>query len=166
MNVAYESSEKDDYHMIIGGARVDVLPPGVFNIIIDKNDLGGLLTRHSDVAKVSFTGSTATGRKVAESGGASLKRLTLELGGNDAVIFLDGQNPDEIATQLYSSTMINAGQVCAAIKRVYVPDGMYDAGGRQYVAVASGNHGAVPLGAGGAPTVVLFALSETRSKHW
>ena len=69
------------------------LPPGVLNMITDANDLGSLLTRHPDVAKVSFTGSTATGKKVMESAASSLKRVTLELGGNDAAIVLDDVNP-------------------------------------------------------------------------
>ena len=63
-----------------------ILPPGVINIIADINDLGSALTGHPDVAKVTFTGSTATGKKVVESAAGSLKRLTLELGGNDAAI--------------------------------------------------------------------------------
>jgi len=64
-----------------------------FNVITDQNDLGALLTKHPDVAKVSFTGSTATGKKVMESAAGSLKRVTLELGGNDAAIVLDDVDP-------------------------------------------------------------------------
>jgi acyl-CoA reductase-like NAD-dependent aldehyde dehydrogenase len=103
-----------------------ILPAGVLNIIIDDNDLGGALTSHPDVAKVSFTGSTGTGRKIMASGADSLKRLTLELGGNDAAIVLEGMDPKEIAPKLFNGAMVNAGQVCIAIKRVYAPTAIYD----------------------------------------
>src|SRR6188472_683357 len=69
------------------------LPPGVVNTLVDQNDLGPLLTQHPRIAKVAFTGSTATGRKVMASGADTLKRLTLELGGNDAAIVLDDADP-------------------------------------------------------------------------
>jgi acyl-CoA reductase-like NAD-dependent aldehyde dehydrogenase len=103
------------------------LPPGVFNVIVDNNDLGSELTSHPDVAKVSFTGSTVTGKKVMASAAASLKRVTLELGGNDPAIVLDDVDPKTVARQLFDGAMINTGQVCLAIKRAYVPDSKYDA---------------------------------------
>jgi acyl-CoA reductase-like NAD-dependent aldehyde dehydrogenase len=103
------------------------LPAGVFNMITDQNDLGGLLTKHPDVAKVSFTGSTVTGKKVMESASASLKRVTLELGGNDAAIVLDDVDPKEIAPKLFGGATLNCGQICLAIKRVYVHESQYEA---------------------------------------
>jgi acyl-CoA reductase-like NAD-dependent aldehyde dehydrogenase len=103
------------------------LPPGVFNIITDQNDLGSMLTGHADVAKVSFTGSTATGKKVMESAASSLKRITLELGGNDAAIVLDDVDVKDVAPKIFAGAMINTGQVCLAIKRIYVHDSQYDA---------------------------------------
>ena len=102
------------------------LPPGVLNMITDANDLGGLLTKHPDVAKISFTGSSATGKKVMESAASSLKRVTLELGGNDAAIVLDDVNPKIIAPKLFAGAMMNSGQVCLAIKRIYVHESQYD----------------------------------------
>ena len=104
----------------------EVLPPGVVNVICDQNDLGGALTSHPDVAKVAFTGSTATGRKVAQSIAPTLKHVTLELGGNDAAIVLDDVTPQEIAPKLFMGAMLNSGQICLAIKRAYVPEKMYD----------------------------------------
>lgn len=103
-----------------------VLPPGVLNVIIDNNDLGGHLTGHPDVAKVSFTGSTVTGKKVAASAASSLKRLTLELGGNDAGVVLDDVDVKKTARGVIDSAFMNAGQVCIALKRLYVPDAIYD----------------------------------------
>ena len=102
------------------------LPPGVFNVITDQNDLGAALTSHPDVAKIAFTGSTVTGKKVMESASHSLKRLTLELGGNDAAIVLDDVEPREVAANLFSAAMFNCGQACLAAKRAYVPSSMYD----------------------------------------
>jgi acyl-CoA reductase-like NAD-dependent aldehyde dehydrogenase len=97
------------------------------NVIADMNDLGDALTSHPDVAKVAFTGSTATGRKVMASVAGTLKRLTLELGGNDAAIVLDDVDPKEVAGKIFNGAMVNSGQVCLAIKRVYAPDSLYEA---------------------------------------
>jgi acyl-CoA reductase-like NAD-dependent aldehyde dehydrogenase len=104
-----------------------LLPPGVVNVITDQNDLGSLLTQHPDIAKVAFTGSTATGRKVMASSAETLKRLTLELGGNDAALVLDDADPLDAAQKIFNGAMFNSGQICAAIKRVYVADAIYDA---------------------------------------
>ena len=104
-----------------------VLPAGVVNVIVDRNDLGTALTSHPDVAKVAFTGSTATGKKVMASAAGTLKRLTLELGGNDAAIVLRDVDPKDVAPKLYSAAMFNAGQTCVAIKRLYVHDSIHDA---------------------------------------
>jgi acyl-CoA reductase-like NAD-dependent aldehyde dehydrogenase len=104
-----------------------VLPAGVINLIVDQNDLGPALTAHPDVAKVAFTGSTATGKKVMASAAGTLKRLTLELGGNDAAIVLGDIDPKDAAPKIYAAAMANAGQVCIAIKRLYVHDSIHDA---------------------------------------
>src|SRR5215831_4909560 len=104
-----------------------ILPPCVVNVIVDQNDLGTALTSHPDVAKVAFTGSTATGKKVMASAAGTLKRLTLELGGNDPAIVLDDADPKEVAPKIYDAAMAISGQACIAIKRVYVHDSIYDA---------------------------------------
>lgn len=113
--------------LLFGEMCAALLPPGVLNVIVDQNDLGGYLTQHPDVAKVAFTGSTATGKKVMASVAGTIKRLTLELGGNDAAIVLDDVDVKEVAAKVFHGAMVNSGQVCLAIKRVYVPDSMYDA---------------------------------------
>ncbi|MBN9534051.1 MAG: aldehyde dehydrogenase family protein [Alphaproteobacteria bacterium] len=105
----------------------DLLPPGVLNVITDANDLGGALTAHPDVRKISFTGSTATGRKVMAGAAETLKRITLELGGNDAGIVLPDVNPKETAPKLFQGAFQNNGQVCIAMKRLYVHESIYDA---------------------------------------
>nr|WP_294520975.1 aldehyde dehydrogenase family protein [uncultured Rhodopila sp.] len=105
----------------------DVLPKGVVNFITDANDLGDALTHHPDVRKISFTGSTATGRKVMASAAETLKRITLELGGNDAGVVLDDANPATVAQGIFNGAFQNSGQVCLAIKRLYVHESIYDA---------------------------------------
>ena len=68
----------------------EVLPPGVVNVVTGDNEIGALMSAHSGIGKVTFTGSTTTGRKMMASAAKTLKRLTLELGGNDAGIVLPG----------------------------------------------------------------------------
>jgi acyl-CoA reductase-like NAD-dependent aldehyde dehydrogenase len=104
----------------------EMLPPGVLNIIVDANDLGAVTTKHKDIAKVSFTGSTVTGKKVMESVASSLKRLTLELGGNDAAIVLGDVDVKAVAPKIFDAAMSNAGQICLATKRVYAHSSIYE----------------------------------------
>src|SRR6185312_11097418 len=111
----------------LGELCADVFPPGVVNVIADLNDLGNALTGHADVAKVAFTGSTATGKKVMASVAQTLKRLTLELGGNDAAIVLDDVDPKTVAPKVFHAACVNSGQVCMAIKRIYAHERIYDA---------------------------------------
>lgn len=112
--------------LMLGEIAAGILPPGVLNVVTDQNDLGDLLTSHPDIAKVTFTGSTATGRKIMASAASTLKRLTFELGGNDAAIVLDDVDVQETADRIFAAAFFNAGQACLAIKRVYVADAIYD----------------------------------------
>lgn len=112
--------------LLLGELAAEIFPAGVINIIADENDLGAALSSHPDVAKISFTGSTGTGRKVMESAASSLKRLTLELGGNDACIVLDDVDVKALAPVIFQAGMYNAGQVCLAAKRVFVPRALYE----------------------------------------
>lgn len=105
----------------------DLLPKGVLNVIADANDLGGEMTKHPDIRKISFTGSSATGQKVMASAAETLKRITLELGGNDASIVLDDVDPKKVAPGIFEGAFQNSGQVCLAIKRLYVHESVYDA---------------------------------------
>lgn len=110
----------------LGALICDLVPAGVVNFITDANDLGAPLTAHPDVRKVSFTGSTATGAKVMAGAAGLLKRITLELGGNDAGIVLGDVDPKETAPKLFQSAFQNSGQVCIAMKRLYVHESIYD----------------------------------------
>ncbi|OYU86972.1 MAG: aldehyde dehydrogenase [Bradyrhizobiaceae bacterium PARB1] len=114
-----------------------ILPKGVLNVITDANDLGDEMTKHPDIRKISFTGSTATGQKVMTSAAATLKRITLELGGNDASIVLDDVDPKKVAPGIFEGAFQNSGQVCLAIKRLYVHESVYDEICQELVAIAN-----------------------------
>jgi len=103
-----------------------VLPPGVLNIIAGGDDLGPWMTAHPGIDKISFTGSVATGKKVLASASTNLKRVTLELGGNDAAIVLDDVEPAKVARDIFWAAFANCGQICLAIKRLYVHDSIYE----------------------------------------
>jgi acyl-CoA reductase-like NAD-dependent aldehyde dehydrogenase len=104
----------------------DILPRGVCSILAGGSGMGQWMCEHPDVAKINFTGSVPTGRRVMQSAAATLKRLTLELGGNDAAIVLDDADIDAIAPKLFSGAFGLAGQVCMAIKRLYVHESQYE----------------------------------------
>jgi aldehyde dehydrogenase (NAD+) len=103
-----------------------LIPSGVLNVITGGDALGPMLTAHPDIDKVSFTGSTATGKRVMESASKDLKRITLELGGNDASIVLPDADVAKVAEQLFWSSFLNAGQICIAAKRIYIHEDIYD----------------------------------------
>jgi acyl-CoA reductase-like NAD-dependent aldehyde dehydrogenase len=104
----------------------EVLPAGVVNSISGGNEIGAAMSSHPNISKIVFTGSTPTGQKIMGSAADTLKRLTLELGGNDAGIVLADCDPAAIAPGLFWSAFINNGQTCAALKRLYVHDSIYD----------------------------------------
>jgi acyl-CoA reductase-like NAD-dependent aldehyde dehydrogenase len=103
-----------------------VFPPGVVSAVTGRSGLGDWLTQHPLTRKISFTGSTEVGKIVAASAVDDLKRVTLELGGNDAAIVLDDADPKTTAEGIFSRAFFNNGQVCATIKRVYVHESLFD----------------------------------------
>jgi acyl-CoA reductase-like NAD-dependent aldehyde dehydrogenase len=110
--------------LALGEILRGALPPGVLNVVSGGDALGAWITSHPRVRKISFTGSVATGKKVAAAAAPDLKRVTLELGGNDAAIVLDDVDPKQVAEKLFWGAFTNSGQVCSAIKRLYVPEAM------------------------------------------
>jgi acyl-CoA reductase-like NAD-dependent aldehyde dehydrogenase len=130
--------------LMVGERAHGIFPSGVVNMVVDTNDLGEVLTQHADVAKISFTGSTATGKRVAASAISSFKRISLELGGNDASIVLDDVDIEPVAEKIFDAAFLNAGQVCIAIKRVYVHTDVYDRFTQALAALAN----AAPVGDG------------------
>ena len=119
-----------------GELAQQVLPAGVLSILSGGNDLGQWLTEHPDIGKIAFTGSTATGRRVMQSASVNLKRLTLELGGNDPAIVLPDVDAKAIAKDLFWASFANSAQFCVACKRMYIHEDVYDDVARELVAYA------------------------------
>ncbi|HEX7821626.1 MAG TPA: aldehyde dehydrogenase family protein [Sphingobium sp.] len=111
----------------LGEIIAPLLPYGVVAIISGGDALGAALAAHPAIRKVTFTGSTAAGKSIASAAGQDIKRLTLELGGNDAAIVLDDADPDAIIEKLFWGAFQNSGQVCSAIKRLYIHESKFDA---------------------------------------
>ncbi|MDN3481265.1 aldehyde dehydrogenase family protein [Arthrobacter sp. APC 3897] len=121
-----------------------VLPADVLHVVSGGRDVGEALSAHPDVDKIMFTGSTATGKAIIRSSADTVKRLTLELGGNDAGIVLPDADPKAIAQDLFWGAFINTGQTCAAMKRLYVHEDLYDDVCEALTEVAAG----MPMGVG------------------
>lgn len=103
-----------------------VLPDSVLQVVPGDGEIGEAITSHEDIGKIMFTGSTKTGQAIMRSAAGDMKRVTLELGGNDAGIVLDDINVEEMADDIFWGAFINTGQTCAALKRLYVPASIYD----------------------------------------
>ncbi|MDA1018168.1 MAG: aldehyde dehydrogenase family protein [Planctomycetota bacterium] len=113
------------------------LPPGVLQMVAGDGDLGRALIDHPGINKVSFTGSTATGKAIARQAAGDLKRLTLELGGNDAAIVLEDADVDQIAESIFWGAFANSGQFCVGIKRLYVQQSLFEALVQRLVDIAN-----------------------------
>ena len=122
----------------------EVFPSGVLNCVSGGDELGKWMTAHPTPRKVSFTGSVAAGKHVAAAAAPDLKRVTLELGGNDPAIILDDVDPAAIAEKIFWGAFSNSGQICSAIKRVYVPEALHD----QVVEALAEQAGKVKMGEG------------------
>lgn len=120
------------------------LPEGLLTVVSGGREVGARLAEHPAIGKVMFTGSTVTGKAIIRSSADTIKRLTLELGGNDAGIVLPDADPAAIAEGLFWGAFINTGQTCAALKRLYVHDDIYDAVCEELTKVAA----AMPMGVG------------------
>jgi phenylacetaldehyde dehydrogenase len=120
------------------------LPEGLLTAVSGGREVGARLAEHPAIGKIMFTGSTATGKAIIKSSADTVKRLTLELGGNDAGIVLPDADPKAIAEGLFWGAFINTGQTCAALKRLYVHDSIYDAVCAELASVAR----AMPMGNG------------------
>ncbi|WP_457316693.1 aldehyde dehydrogenase family protein [Sinomonas sp. RB5] len=104
----------------------EALPDGILTVVAGDRQVGSALAGHPAVAKVMFTGSTGAGKAIIRSSADTVKRLTLELGGNDAGIVLPDADPHAIAEGIFWGAFINTGQTCAALKRLYVHTDLYD----------------------------------------
>ncbi|WP_235973722.1 aldehyde dehydrogenase family protein [Parasphingopyxis marina] len=130
--------------LLLGKASIGAIPPGVLNIVSGGNALGAWLTSAPEVRKISFTGSGRTGQAVLKSAAANFARVTLELGGNDAAIVLPDADIDKAVPKIFAAAFNNAGQICMAIKRLYVHADIYHAVVARMAAMAD----AIQLGDG------------------
>lgn len=142
----------------VGEIFRDIFPPGVLNIISGGDQLGPQMTSHPGFAKISFTGSTATGKAVLASAAKDLKRVTLELGGNDAAIVMPDVDLDDVAQKIFFGAFFNTAQICVATKRLYVHESIYDALRDRLVGIAK----AVKVGDGGEQGTVLGPIQNKR----
>lgn len=109
-------------------------PPGVFQVLVGDGSTGALLASHMRVRKITFTGSSATGKKIQEMAAKSnLKRVTLELGGKSPSVVFDDCDIDNAVRWAVKGITINTGQVCIASSRLYIQDGVYDKFIKKYV---------------------------------
>lgn len=134
------------------------LPPGVVNVIAGGDELGAKLSQHPGIGKIVFTGSIPTGKKIMASAAPTLKPLTLELGGNDPGVVLPDANVEQLAEGMFWGAFINSGQTCAALKRLYVHDSLFD---RTCAALADIAR-KVPVGDGMVETSLLGPLQNER----
>ena len=111
----------------LGELARDIFPAGVVNVLAGGDDLGRWMTDHPRIDKIGFTGSVEAGKQVMAAAAKTLKRVTLELGGNDAAIVLDDVDVKAIAPKLFFASFVNSGQVCMAVKRIYAHEKVYDA---------------------------------------
>ncbi len=138
-----------------------VLPAGVLNCVTGHGEIGGLMSGHKGINKIVFTGSTATGKKIMQSAADNLKRLTLELGGNDAGIVLPETDPKAIAEGVFWGAFLNMGQTCAALKRLYVHDSIYDEMCAALVDIAE----SMPMGNGLDDTTMVGPLQNEMQRN-
>jgi acyl-CoA reductase-like NAD-dependent aldehyde dehydrogenase len=122
----------------------EVLPPGVINTVSGGGEVGSFLVENPDVDKIMFTGSGATGARIAAAAAKNLTPTTMELGGNDAAIVLPGADPKAMAMGLFWGAFLNMGQTCACAKRLYVHESLHDAVVAELKALAE----AMPMGNG------------------
>lgn len=142
----------------IGEMFADIFPPGVLNVVSGGDALGPAMTGHPGFDKISFTGSTATGKRVMEAAAKDLKRVTLELGGNDAAIVLADVDLDDVAQKIFFGAFYNSAQICVATKRLYVHEDIYEGLRDRLVALAK----AVKVGNGLEPGSVLGPIQNRR----
>lgn len=141
---------------LLGSVLAAALPEGVLTVVTGREPLGARLAAHPGIRHVTFTGSVPTGRAVAQGAAASLARVTLELGGNDAAILLEDVAVERIADRLFWAAFRNCGQVCMAVKRVYVPARLH----AQVVEALAQRAKAVVVGAGLDPGTQLGPLNN------
>ncbi|HEV7714839.1 MAG TPA: aldehyde dehydrogenase family protein [Steroidobacteraceae bacterium] len=134
----------------------EVLPPGVLNVVTGGAEVGNHMSVHPGIDKLVFTGSVATGKKVMAGASQTLKRITLELGGNDAGVILPGTKIEPLLEKLFWGCFLNAGQTCACLKRLYVHESQYE----EVVAKFAEYVSKIPVGNGLDPKTLIGPLTN------
>ncbi|MGE0552076.1 MAG: aldehyde dehydrogenase family protein [Gemmatimonadales bacterium] len=137
-----------------------VLPPGVVNVVTGDAEVGSRMVTHPDINKIVFTGSVRTGKSVMTGAAETLKRLTLELGGNDAGIILPGTDVEPLLEKLFWGCFINGGQTCAALKRLYVHEDQYEEVVKAFADYVS----KIPVGNGMNPETLVGPLTNAMQR--
>ncbi|HRD10840.1 MAG TPA: aldehyde dehydrogenase [Mycobacterium sp.] len=137
------------------------LPPGILNVVPGGRDLGAYLVEHPDIDKVSFTGSTAAGRAIAETCGRLLRPVTLELGGKSAAIVLDDADIAGSIESFFGATLLNNGQICWLNTRVLAPRSRYT----EIVDTITGLAGALTIGDPLDPETKIGPLVSSRQRE-
>lgn len=140
----------------LGELCKDLLPPGVLNVVSGGDELGKWMTSHTGIDKIAFTGHIDTGKHVMRAAAGTLKRLTLELGGNDPAIVLPDVDPKAIAPQLFWAAFQNNAQFCNSTKRLYVHEDIYEEVLRELVALSK----SVKVGDGAEPGTQLGPIQN------
>jgi acyl-CoA reductase-like NAD-dependent aldehyde dehydrogenase len=138
-----------------------VLPPGVVNVVTGDAEVGSRMVHHPGIDKIVFTGSIKTGKSVMEGASDTLKRVTLELGGNDAGIILPGTNIDPLLEKLFWGCFINGGQTCAALKRLYVHESQYEEVAKKFAEYVT----QIPVGDGMDPKTLVGPLTNEMQRE-
>ncbi|KAJ6584965.1 aldehyde dehydrogenase-like protein [Mycena capillaripes] len=142
----------------LGEIGMKVFPPGVFQVLSGEDDLGPWMTSHPGVDMISFTGSIATGKRVAASCAKTLKRYLLELGGNDATIICDDVDIGKCLPKIATLSFLNSGQICMLTKRIYVHENIYDQF-RDAMVEFTKNH--IKTGGGFEPDIVVGPIQNS-----
>ena len=148
--------------LMVGEILRGIFPPGTVNVLSGQEPLGQSLTAARGIRKISLTGSVPTGRVVGTAAMQDFKRVTLELGGNDAAIVLPDADPAEVAPKLFAAAFANCGQVCVAVKRLYVPRALHD----ELVEHLVGLAGALVVGDGSDRTTQMGPLTNESQLAW
>ncbi len=149
-----------DAFLMAEAALAAGLPEGVLNVVPGGREIGAYLVEHPDIDKVSFTGSTAAGRAIAETCGRLLRPVTLELGGKSAAILLDDVDLSASMESLFAATLLNNGQICWLNTRVLAPRSRYDEVVDAVTALAASLHVGDPLD----PATKLGPLVSSRQR--
>jgi acyl-CoA reductase-like NAD-dependent aldehyde dehydrogenase len=147
-------------YLVAEAAEAIGLPPGVLNVITAERDVSELLVRDPGVDKITFTGSTATGRRIASLCGERIARCTLELGGKSAAVILDDADLEAAAKTLARSECFLAGQVCSSLTRIVVSERRHD----EFVDALAGTFSKARVGDPFDPTTQIGPLTSARQR--